>query len=205
MTIRCRGEESRITLVRDYQLKPIAHVKLLNGQTKKSCTNDLLTDSYYCFTYKNKSNNTNGSFYCGSHAANHFLKLLGRPSLPLFNPLTSLNSTENSGNSSNATVNRWNPAAKELHNAINLFIICWNSEIRDFVGEIKAHLENNPNQEPHISKIKTINTIISFDKKHRTLQQMISDLRLLNPSIRSFRFTNLNKVLKNNNLVSHFE
>ncbi|MEQ2527555.1 hypothetical protein WMO40_12640 [Bacillaceae bacterium CLA-AA-H227] len=202
--MKCRGEESRIKLVNDYQLKPVAHVKLLNGQTKKSCTGDILTDSYYCFTYKNKVTKSEGSLLCGTHAATHFLSLLGHAPLRQFNPLSSIAVGGNNGNSPTSTSVRWNPTAKELHNAINLLVICWNTTIKGFVGDIKRELEKNPDKEPHLSKIKTINTIIKHDKKQRTLQQMISELRQNNQTLRNFSFNNLNQLLIKKEIDSFF-
>ena len=48
----CRGEDTREELVKIQDITPIAHVKLLYGQVKKSCTKANLTDQYYCFYFE---------------------------------------------------------------------------------------------------------------------------------------------------------
>lgn len=49
--MKCRGNEKRKEIIRNYLLHPIAHVKLLAGQEKISCAGSLvkITDTYYCF------------------------------------------------------------------------------------------------------------------------------------------------------------
>lgn len=203
--MKCRGQKNRQKIIEDYELRAVAHVKLLQGQTKISCTGDNLTDSYYCFTYKKKNSSAKGTFLCGTHAANHFLKLMGTQPLPLFNPLSSssLSTRTQDGNSSSQT-SKWNPAAKELYNAINLLIISWNTNIKSFLADIRDNLEKYPTQIPSLSKVKTVNTIISKDIKGRTLQSMISELRQQNPELRTFSFTHLDCLLSTENIKSYF-
>ncbi|WP_285399188.1 hypothetical protein [Lysinibacillus sp. fls2-241-R2A-57] len=44
-------------------------------------------------------------------------------------------STESENHSSNADYkNKWNPIAKQLHNAINLIIVCWDIPIYGTLG-----------------------------------------------------------------------
>ncbi|WML37983.1 hypothetical protein RCG19_12065 [Neobacillus sp. OS1-2] len=202
--MKCRGNVNRERIISEYELRAVAHVKLLIGQTKKSCTGDILTDSYYCFTYKNKNVQTKGSFFCGTHAANHFLTLLGKQPLPLFNPLRS--SIGSSGQQSVSTTHKskWDPAAKELYNAINLLIIVWNTNINSILADIRDNLEKYPSRTPFISKIKALNTIISKDFKGRTLQVMISELRKNNPELRSFSFSHLDLILSSEGVSSYF-
>lgn len=47
----CRGKERRRLLVREYKIDPIAHLKLINGQKKRSAAEDTITDQYYIFSY----------------------------------------------------------------------------------------------------------------------------------------------------------
>lgn len=202
--MNCRGIGKRTEIINDYYIKPIAHVKLLNGQQKKSCTGDLLTDRYYCFSFKHKKNNKQGSFFCGIHAANNFLELLNLDPLPLFDPLKDFGVNSSSTSNSSNQYNKWHPVAEELYNAINLLIICWNTTVQGFLGEIKDTIVRYPHYEPYLSKIKAVNTILSKDSKSRTLQDMISDLKKNNPDIRSFTFNNINKMLNNNEIKSYF-
>lgn len=202
----CRSPEVREKLVQDYDIKPIAHVRLLNGQERRSCTKDLLTDSYYCFSYKKKNTDVTGTFLCGTFAANHFLELIRHPKLTLFDPLVSENvgtgtSSSNGSAESNET---WHPAAKQLYYAINLLVVCWGIAPGDALQEIKIDLEKHQSRAPLPRQIKAINTIISRDKGSRTLQQMLDELRNKNNKIRMFRFDLLNEALVKNNVEKSF-
>ncbi|MFE7083467.1 hypothetical protein [Priestia megaterium] len=123
----CKYETRRIEAVQEYHVTPIAHVKLLPSQKKRSCTKRELKNKYYCFSYVHKKNkNENGTFLCGSHEATHFLELLNHEDLPLFNPLSSEGTSQSVGEggiggASNTRI--WNPIAKELSDTINLLII----------------------------------------------------------------------------------
>lgn len=202
--MKCRGQQNRKNIIAQYDLKPIAYLKLLNGQQKKSCTGDILTDNYYLFTYKSKNGHIEGSFFCGSHAAAHFLELLGLSPLPLFNPLSGNSGTTNQGGKSTHQISTWHPTTKELLNAINLLIICWNTTIKGFLGKIKMDLENNPSKAPTLSDIKRVNTVLSRDSKNRTLQQMLLDLKKVEPTLRPFSFKNINSILVSEHLDSYF-
>lgn len=202
----CRSPEVREKLVREYDIKPIAHVRLLNGQERRSCTKDLLTDSYYCFSYRAKNGDITGTFLCGIYAANHFLVLIHHPKLTLFDPLASeAFETVTSNTNGNAIFNEeWHPSAKQLFNAINLLIICWGIAPGSVMQEIKYDIDKYKNREPLPRQIKAINTIISRDKKSRTLQQMLDELRNKNIKIRKFRFDLLNETLIKNNIEKSF-
>jgi hypothetical protein len=199
--MQCRGEDSRVRIVNEYNLKPIAHVQLLNGQEKLSCTNITLTDSYYCFSYESKTGNDNGSFFCGSHAAQHFLELIDSRPLPLFNPLVAENIEHNGGGGGG---NRpWDRTAKQLNNAINLLVVCWDIAPSGPLAKIKETIDRFYYKAPFPSEIKSINTIISRDPQGRTLQQMLDELREGN-TVRRFDFDLLNAVLFENNIDSHY-
>ncbi|HDZ0215682.1 TPA: hypothetical protein RRQ37_002883, partial [Staphylococcus aureus] len=50
-----RGHENRLKFLEKYDVTPISHLKLLEGQ-KKDGEGGRLTDSYYCFSYSLKDN-----------------------------------------------------------------------------------------------------------------------------------------------------
>ncbi|MEO3946731.1 hypothetical protein [Gorillibacterium sp. CAU 1737] len=194
-------------MVQEYNIKPIAHVRLLNGQKRQSCTKDLLTDSYYCFSYKAKESDVTGTFLCGTYAANHFLELIQHPKLKVFDPLVSENVgtiTSNGTNRDRGLNDTWHPTAKQLFNAINLIVICWGQVPGGVLQKIKNEIEKNKNREPLPGQIKAINTIISRDSKGRTLQQMLDDLRKNNNMIRVFHFNLLNESLIKNEVEPSF-
>ncbi|MEL0636778.1 hypothetical protein V6259_08385 [Marinomonas sp. TI.3.20] len=198
--MKCRRTESRQRIVAGYVIHPIAHVKLLNGQEKLSCTSDTLTDSYYCFDYVSRTDcSDKGTFYCGSHAANDFLSLANLAPLPLFNPLVT--SRTGDGGSGGPPSNKWDPLAKQLNNAINMLVFCWDIVPGGPLASIQSQLIQYPYSTPYPSKLKSVNTIIGYGG--RTLQEMIEGLREVN-SVRNFRFNLINEVLRSEGIASNF-
>lgn len=138
--------------------------------------------------------------------AKKFLELLRLDPLPLFNPLQQ-NAEHNEArqNVINPSIanKEWHTEAKQLHNAINLIIVCWNRPIGGALLDIKTKLERFYDKEPFISQIKAINTILSYDREGRTLSQQIAELAQGN-NIRNFTFDALNKRLGNEKINSNF-
>jgi len=204
--MNCRGKETRIKIVREYTLEPTAHLQLLDGQQKTSCTGDRLTDSYYVFSYMRGEER--GTIQCGSHAAKHFLELIGADPLPLFSLLVSTGTGHSETSSSKEGASprprkKWNSKSKQLHDAINVIIVTWDVVANGPLLDIKKQLEEYPHSEPFDSKIKAVNTIASKDPKGRTIQDMISELGERN-SVRRFEFGELNAALDSAGINSHF-
>ncbi|WOB25911.1 hypothetical protein NYR95_19895 [Xanthomonas dyei] len=201
----CRGEDTRRDIVKNYELHPLAHVHLLAGQIKKSCTGDELTKAYYCFYYKARQGSDTGTITCGEHAADHFLQLIGHAGLPLFNPLVSHGGT--GGTSTNGTPQglqkKWDVAAKQLHDSINLLVVCWSSPPGPALFDIKSKLEKFSDRPPLPSQVKAINTIIGKDVKKRTLSQMVSELAKQN-SLKPYSFSQLDAILATEGVKSNF-
>ncbi|OWA34243.1 hypothetical protein B9G55_18155 [Saccharibacillus sp. O16] len=203
--IFCRGLETRRKLKEEYDLKPIAHVRLLTGQQRRSCTGNLLTDSYYCFSYKKHNGKDEGDFLCGEHAATSFLELTGHKKIPLFDPLSHQGTLKAGKNiDSISSAEKWNPIAKQLYDAINLLLICWGSMPGQALRDISEKLLKYKNCPPFPSQIKAVNIVISKDKKERTLNQMLDELRIQNKSLRQFDFSLLTHVLKEEKVEKTF-
>lgn len=203
----CRSSEVRERLVQEYDIKPIAHVRLLNGQERRSCTKDLLTDSYYCFSYRAKNGDVSGTFLCGTYAANHFLEIIHHPKLKLFDPLaieTVGTGTIDGTNRNGGFNDTWHPAAKQMFNAINLIVICWGKAPGGVLQKIMGEIEKYKNREPLPRQIKAINTILSRDRRGRTLQQMLDELRNENNKIQYFSFDLLNEALSKNKIEKSY-
>lgn len=209
----CRGEQCRKEMVQKYNLKLIAFTKLLNGQSKKSCASVLLTDAYYTFEYESKiTKYDKGSFFCGHVVAKNFMELANIASVPIFNPLHSENNENYSNKGSNKEKslskedfkNNWHPLAKQLYNAINLIIVCWNTPIYGRLALYKSDLLKYKYAKPYLERIKFVNDVIEKDSKKRTLTKMLEDLRVLNPDLKQFEFNLLSDELKNNDIVSMF-
>lgn len=166
-----------------------------------------LTDVYYTFQYKHKKNLSDiGAFFCGHRAAKDFLQLANIAALPLFNPLRmeTVPTGNPNTNAQQAEALGWHPVAKELYEAINLLIICWNTPIYGVLTDIKRGLLNYRNYEPFPNKIKTVNKIIGADSRKRSLIQMIDELREANPNFKVYTFDELNKILALEDIKSNF-
>lgn len=218
-TLNCREEYRREDIVKNYNLELIAFTKLLKGQEKISCAGPKCTDKYYTFQYKHKTDeNNNGSFFCGINTAESFMRLANIEPIELFNPLSgestnnsdeketlSENSTESENSSSNDGYKRkWNPIAKQLHNAINLLIVCWDIPIYGPLARYNADVLKYYYNEPFVWKIKFVNNVIAKDIKNRTLTQMVEDLRADNPTLKHYDFNLLEKELSAKNIKSNF-
>lgn len=201
----CRGTATRQEIVKNYEVQPVAHVQLLAGQIKKSCTGDELTKAYYCFYYKSRQDSDTGIITCGEHAAEHFLQLIGHAGLPLFNPLVSQGGA--GGTSTNGTPQgpqkKWDVAAKQLHDSINLLVVCWSSPPGPPLFDIKSKLERYSDRPPLSYQVKAINTIIGKDAKKRTMAQMVSELAKEN-SLKPYSFSHLDAILATEGVASNF-
>ncbi|WP_372178155.1 hypothetical protein ACCQ23_05605 [Xanthomonas axonopodis pv. phyllanthi] len=203
--MNCRGAATRINIVNNYELRPLAHVQLLAGQIKKSCTGVTLTEAYYCFYYKSRQGSDAGTIICGKVAAKHFLQLISHPGLPLFNPLLTQGGT--GGTSTNGTTlaatKKWDPAAKQLHDSINLLVVYWSSPPGPALFDIKSKLEKFSESPPLPSQVKAINTIIGKDSTKMTMTQMVSELAKQN-SLKPYSFSHLDAILAAEGVASKF-
>lgn len=199
MGFKCRTDELREKIISQYEIKLISHVRLLKGQEVISCTGDKLIDSYYCFSYKERGKEHNSKFYCGSHAGEHFLTLLKHPKVPMFDPLAKDGYVGGNTGTTQALgmeKEKWDSTARQLFNVINFIVICWSTFPEKALLDIKTKVEAARGKVPYTSQIKRVNTIISRDKRNRSLQQMIEELRRDN-NIREFKFDLLNTILLN--------
>lgn len=180
----CRGVKRRENIVRNYDVVPVAHVKLLKGQIKKSDAGPEIDDQYYVFkaTSKDKSDDVQ-IIQCGMGAARNFLSLTNRKGLPLFNPLVMPAShvvNNNQPNTRNSFKSiKWDPTAEQLHNAIMWMIIVWNTSLRPNspLFKIKSELERYPSYKPYDSKIRAVNTMIQNGNHGSTLTDSINNLK----------------------------
>ena len=84
-----------------------------------------------------------------------------------------------------------------------MIVICWETVPGKVLADIKLKVEKFFFTEPFPSQIKAVNTIISRDRSKRTLQEMIEELSEGNV-LREFKFEELNAVLSENGIDSHF-
>lgn len=205
--LNCRGEETRRRIVNEYDIKLVIYAKLLNGKTKHSDANETLTDRYYEFKCTLKSDNrVLKAITCGSGAGEHLLKLANIKKPPIFNPFINENNGNAGGQGGNGNNgnNTWKPLAKELYNAIQWLICCWNTIPYGKLLDVKKGLEDCPYNDPSWEKVTYINNVIGKDNKGRTLTEMINEVRNAGNDIREYSFPLINSKLQENNIESHF-
>lgn len=195
--MNCRSRDVRKQIVELYDLEVITYSIILNGREKKSCTGDILTDQYYEFLCKLKSDNKKTRIItCGYTAGEHFLQLCNLDKPKIFNPLidNEINYENNRNNIGNTRDNtqeacKWNILAYELYIALNWLSICWDKPLIGHLLEKKINIKNNPTEEPSESVIRAVNT--SIGKGKRSLTEMINEIRKDN-EIREYTFNYLN-------------
>ncbi len=89
MSIRsCRGEQAKLRIVDQYELSPVAHLKLLAGQETQGCCGRV-TNRYYSFEAKERKTSKIEELVVGYDCTEQFLNLIELEPLPLFNPFQS--------------------------------------------------------------------------------------------------------------------
>lgn len=196
----CRYPNRRAEIVEKYEIKPVFRSIILPGQEKWSCTNDLLEKEYFLFRYKEKHGETEGTFYCGRHAADHFCTLTGEALPPSFNPLkadsasAATGSSGSKGSGQGKRKGQLHPASKQLYDAINLIVVCWNSPPGPPLARVLEKIEQYGYNAPFPSEVKTVNTVIK--RGGRALPSMLMDLRHKGHDLRDFKFDMIHDILK---------
>ena len=180
--MKCRGSKTRQRIVRDYEVQPEAHIKLLANQQKYSDAGAIIEDEYYVFSAKHKTDGKKEFIQCGMGAARDFLELIHHKGLPLFNPLISephVNNRKEYDNrgSGNLQSEKWNETAKQLYHAIMWLIILWDAKPDTPLFDFKDDVIKYKTCEPYESKIKRVNTTIKNGGKGKTLTEMINGYR----------------------------
>lgn len=198
----CRGREKKQALINQYELKPIAHLTLLNNQEKQGCCGKV-TNRYYAFKARNRSTDEVESFYVGYDCAEQLLDLIGHEKLRLFNPLQSLQSK--SVNISDIRREnilsdaRIDPLNMELSNAINLLCTTWEQPPRLTLLSYLDYIRQRPSDRTQNFAIIKFNNILGKDRVGRTLSQMIEELRKDNPTMKHFSFPLMLEILQKSN------
>ncbi len=181
--MECRSTEKRKWIVQNYNVVPIAHIQLLQGQIKHSDAGATIENDYYIFEAVHNIDKTKEIIQCGMGAARDFLRLLNHQGLPLFNPLHGEDEVGGNGElicggvGGRRVQERWNPTAKQLYNAIMWLIIAWNANPETPLFEFKRDIEQYKAIEPFVWKVIRVNSAIKNGGKGRTLTQIIDDFR----------------------------
>ena len=172
--MNCRGTKTRQRIIAEYNVEPIAHIKLLKGQFKHSDAEATIKDEYYIFNAIRKSDGGTEIIQCGMGAARDFLNMLGISGLPLFNPLKA-ESTNKTNTISKRDIFKcektddWDATAKQLYNAIMWLIIAWDAKPNTPLFEFKDDIVKFKKLNPFDWKIKRVNTVISNGGNGKTL------------------------------------
>lgn len=206
--MNCRGHDKRVDIVKNYNVIPVAHLKLLNGQEKHSDAGATITDDYYVFKLESKNSTFKiETITCGIEAANDFLRLIHHDVLPIFNPLIAENDNRTNGNNNfhDTSFTVKNKTATQLLNSINWLILIIDASPNTPIYDIKNKCEEYISKEPFLSTIKSVNTIIKKCFKNETLTDQINKLKKTN-DIREDKcdFSLLKKALVGNNIESFF-
>ncbi len=181
--MKCRGRNRRREIVREYDITPIAHIKLLKSEVIKSDAGQIIKKDYYIFEAKNKSDLKQEFITCGMGAAKDFLNLIGHKGLLVFNPLKGdipfeINNVNNKRNiKTKVQDKKWNETAKQLYITIMWLIKFYTTCPNTPLFELKTKIEEKYYKAPTESQIKSVNTIIKNRKKNMTLTEMINELR----------------------------
>lgn len=180
----CRSTVKRQWIVEHYEVVPVAHIQLLEGQTKHSDAGATIENDYYIFHAINRITEKREIIQCGMGAAKDFLKLLNHDGLPLFNPLRGAGRTAGShgregqgGNGGRRPAEEWNPTARQLYNAIMWLIVIIDAKPDTPIFEIREKVYKYKYKEPFASQVKAVNTIISKNLGEKTITEVINGLK----------------------------
>jgi hypothetical protein len=207
--IPCRGHERRIWLCREYEITPIAHLKLLEGQNMTSCAGGNLTDSYFRFRAVRRGNpDDNGDIICGYPTGCDFCELLDIDRPPLFNPLIADHEGGGGGagggnGGNNPAPEQWDPVMLQLSNAIMILLAYWPYREDSILSKIQEEIRTIPDREPRRGLIKSVNTMLR--NTNTTLRTILNDIERNNGRIRNFQFNLLIQVIEDMGLEQHFE
>lgn len=199
--MNCRGHERRIKIVKNWEVTPLAHIKLLDGSEIRSDAGNDITDSYYLFQCANKMTGVSDSIRCGRAVAEDFCNLTGSMMPKYFNPLR----VEGDGKSqtigySSSTIQEeagWHPMRVQLYHAIMLIIVAWNAKPGTPLYSVLKRVVNGNflARPPREGDIKAVNTILKHGKT--TISQVIQQIEVLanNKKMKNYQFDMLNEKL----------
>lgn len=192
-----RGDENKAQIRQEWELVPILHTRLLNGQEIICCCGDKVTTTYYRFDAKNRISGKQDVLFAADGCAR---KLLGiAPAitpLPLFDPLQAAPVRHNrgaGGGGANGPV--MHPFNRELYEAICLLLMCWrqNPKPGGALASILTKIRLAPDQPLPANAAKSVNSVIKSGR--RTLTAMLQAVPPQNPPLRAFNFPQMRQAL----------
>ncbi len=196
-----RGDENKERIRREWDLVPVLHTRLLNGQSIKCCCEVGVKSTYYRFDATHRSSGKRDVLF--AHAQGCAKKLMDiAPTIahiPLFNPLQAPRMAHGAhGGSGGAGGDgpRMHPFNRELYEAIHLLLMCWGRPPAS--GGPLVDILNEIRRAPDVAlpdwKAKSVNSVI--EKGQQTLTAMLQKLPPQNPPMRVFDFPMMHRALE---------
>lgn len=196
----CRGTKRRQEIVKEYQLECTAHIRLLNGRVIRSDAERDITRTYYIFVCTNRNNPADiQQICCGEGAAAELIKLANITAPPIFNMLHEEQAPGPGGGGHPALT--WDPAAKQLYNAIMILITAWDLQPGPIFTQLK-YARKYYYCKPYVDRVRKINDILC---RHKTSMRDIINKIAQNNQIKEYKFNLLEEILHSENIVSYFE
>lgn len=197
--IPCRGHERRVWLCREYEITPVAHLKLLSGQRIESCAGGEITDNYFRFHARRKGNpDDSGDIICGYPTGCDFCEILDVEKPALFNPLRTENGggvNPGGGGGNNPAPEQWNPVMLQLSNAVKILLAYLPYKEDSPLSNIQEAICDYPNYRPFPKYIKAVNTILG--SHNLTMDSVLENIERDNGPIKEYHFNLLSQAIRN--------
>jgi hypothetical protein len=205
----CRGDDKKIHICKEYDVKVIARLALLPGHTIEGCCGDL-ENEHTIFYYKHKKSGYEDTFSVGKDCAKAFLKILMQPLPPLVDPLQGIQIpgvptvggpgpgpvTTSPTSPTGSPTAAMPPINAELYVAINLWCILRKQVPKYGLQRILTSIQASPTialQEKDVFEF--LKTLAAYKK---TLKQMLTEAQKLHPNMKSYQFPTLTAIANKN-------
>lgn len=197
----CRGHDTRVNIVNEYNVTPIAHFPVYGDEVIRSDAGGDITDSYFLFDCVHKETGEKDGICCGEPTARDFAELLHVTLPRIDNPFREegLGGGENGGGVHDM---RWEPMKRQLYNATMLFIMSLKGRRNDIAFKKIVVFRQESNIRPKLSEIKTINTL--YRQYNRTAREVINNLAEEGRT-KEYRFDLLTTALMERGIEQYFE
>ncbi len=206
--VSCRGNEKKVQICRDYDVRVISRMALLPGQIIEGCCGDL-ENEHTIFAYKHRKSGYEDTFSVGKECAEKFLNILGQKLPTLVDPLQNIqipgahiiDGSPTQGVNLQAdplgSSGRVMPMINaELYVAINLWCILRKQIPKFALQRILASIQTNPYAPLQEKDVYDFLKVLASYKK--SLSHMLSEAQRVHQSIKNYSFPILNSIASNN-------
>ena len=194
------GDDNKERIRREWDLLPVLHTRLLNGQSIQCCCGRSVKTTYYRFDATHRVSGKRDVLF--AHAQGCARKLMVLPptiaSIPLFNPLQAAPMAQGprGGGAGGGDGAGMHPFNRELYEAIHLLLMCWGRPPASGgpLVEILDEIRHAPEVALPHWKAKSVNSVI--EKGQRTLTAMLQALPPQHPPMRVFDFPLMYRALE---------